>query len=134
MRSRFFLDTITIYNRLDTGKSTRYIPTVLEGCYWLRETKKDIQDKKTVITSLVSVMIMARPEYSPPHMWKEHQTGFTLQAQDIVLLGKCDKEISDDYPATSLLKDMGDNAIKINAVEVFDKPFMINKHYEIAGV
>jgi len=136
MKKSFFPDTITLYNKAkgDRGQDEWY-RTVLDGCYWVKETVKTATDNNAAsISSNISVRILQRQEYKSPSEWVKDEPGFTLNVGDLILLGEHDVQITGtgEFTVSAIKSKYG--GIEIKAVHIWDKPFMKNKHYRVLGV
>lgn len=113
--SRLFNETMTVYNYLD-GEWHR---TVVEHIQW-RHAKNDTVIRNGVLTSTVGESITIdcsgsrNSNYVIPVEYTQNCEGkWTLDAKnkkDAVVLGRCSKEITDDYQISQLLKDYAGNS------------------------
>ena len=107
--SAIFTDTVTIYNHFNN----KWFRTVLEGVQWSEKTEKTIDSDGVMhLTPSISVTVPYRAGYVDR---KEYTgTGFTfgLDNLDIIVLGACDKEITDSYTITNLQQDFRAATVK----------------------
>lgn len=102
MGDLLFTDTITLYNHHD-GKWRR---SVLNGVQWQDKVTKTVDSNgKMHITPEVNITVPYRDGYVSPNKYVGNGFTFGLDDLDVVVLGVCDKEITDSYTITQLLKD-----------------------------
>lgn len=101
-----FTDTMTVYNNVGEGQWHR---TVIRGVQWISQEVSVTSEKSAKVKKMVrSVTIdfsrnYGNAQYLDPHRFDllEDKTGYwTLNAEtglDAIVLGRCDKELSEDY-------------------------------------
>lgn len=136
-----FNETITIYNHY-IDKLTRvdkWHRTVLTGCMWRRTTTKTVGNNQIQIDDSVSVTIPYRSGYLPPKEYAklpndEMVNYWTLDANsnlDIVVLGRIEVNLTDEYTITNVKKDY-DNVATISAVSDNTRVNGL-KHWKVSG-
>lgn len=112
MSEAIFTDTVTIYNHY----KDKWFRTVLEGVQWKDKVTKSIDaEGKMHIVPEVSLTVPIRNGYVEPEQYQGKDFTFGLDNLDIVVLGKCTKEITEEYTITKLRKEF-DNTATICAV------------------
>lgn len=107
--SAIFTDTVTIYNHFD-GKWFR---TVLEGVQWSEKTEKTIDSDGVMhLTPSISVTVPCRAGYVDRREYTGAGFTFGLDNLDVVVLGVCNKEITDSYTITNLQNDFRAATVK----------------------
>lgn len=111
MGDLLFTDTITLYNH-HNGTWHR---SVLEGVQWQDKVTKAVDSNgKMHITPDVNITVLYRDGYVSPNKYVGDGFTFGLDNLDVVVLGVCDKEITDTYTITDLQDEY--NAATISAV------------------
>lgn len=107
--SAIFTDTATIYNHFND----KWYRTVLEGVQWSEKTEKTVDaDGVMHLTPSVSLSVPFRPGYVEWRDFKGDGFTFGLDNLDVVVLGACDKEMTDSYTITNLQKDFKAATVK----------------------
>lgn len=107
--SAIFTDTVTIYNHLND----KWYRTVLEGVQWSEKTEKTIDSNGVMhLTPSISVTVPYRTGYVDHREYTGIGFTFGLDNLDIIVLGACDKEITDSYTITNLQKDFRAATVK----------------------
>ena len=102
MGDLLFTDTITLYNYYNGA----WYCSVLEGVQWQDKATKTVDSNgKMHITLEVNITVPYRGGYAPPNKYAGDGFTFGLDDLDVIVLGECDKEITDSYTITQLLKD-----------------------------
>lgn len=137
-----FTDTITIYNHYkDSSGADHWKKTILEGVMYKRKIEHGIlasgapTDGRFIVNEYISITIPNRSGYYSPVEWKKNHRGWTLNPKsglDIVLLGNCEKELSDTYRLKDLKRDMGEIGV-IKAVHDNTKRDYL-KHWRVIAV
>jgi len=123
-----FTDTITIYNKHTTaGQFTGGLPpvekiawsrTVIKNTMWKEnvhyaaDNGKGFIEKTVSITIPLSEIITDKQYLKPSEFRNDPENAWTVQIEDIVVYGECDKEISDQYPITRLRSEYKSALIK----------------------
>lgn len=138
--------SITIYNKY-TDTSTRVVTwykTVLDKptCFWKEVGDKTVVGNVAVDTKSIIVRIPQSSKYATPEEWfglQDKSTKFTLQPDDIIVLGVCTEDI-DEYASgkrsTDLLakyKRFG-GVLEIKQVANDTMTGMLYKHYRVKGL
>lgn len=92
-------------------------------------------DGRFIVNEYISITIPNRSGYYSPVEWKKNHMGWTLNSKsglDIVLLGNCEKELSDTYRLKDLKRDMGEIGV-IKAVHDNTKRDYL-KHWRVIAV
>lgn len=106
-----FTDTVTLYNHHDDS----WYRTILEGVQWTEKTERTVDSDGVIhLTLSIAVTVPYRAGYVEPEAYKGEGFTFGLDNLDVVVLGICDKEITDTYTITDLQDEY--NAATISAV------------------
>ena len=115
-----FTDTITIYNKhTNAGSFTGGLPPVdiitwsrcvIKNTMWKDKIHYSAGDGKNFINKTVSITIPlnemeADKQFVKPAEFNDPEKTWTLQIDDIIVYGECDKEITDQYTTTKLKKE-----------------------------
>ena len=109
--STVFTDTVTLYNHYNDS----WYRTILEDVQWTEKTERTVDSDGVMhLTPSVTVTVPYRAGYVEPGAYKGEGFTFGLDNLDIVVLGECDKVISDTYTITDLQEEF--RAATISAV------------------
>ena len=107
--SAIFTDTVTIYNHFND----KWYRTVLDGVQWSEKTEKTVDaDGVMHLAPSVSLTVPYRAGYVDRKAFTGQGFTFGLDNLDVVVLGVCDKEMTDSYTITNLQKDYRAATIK----------------------
>ncbi|MGN0605900.1 MAG: hypothetical protein ACI4JM_05210 [Oscillospiraceae bacterium] len=122
-----FSNTVTVYNAVESGYETIYIPKVLENV--------ELQINNAAVSSKTSqnsenkatLFIKPRSDYLPPKVWRESENKtdfFTLDIGDFFVEGA----VNSDYQE---IKKSGENVYKITGI----MPVISSNlsHWEVVG-
>jgi len=102
MSSMLFGDAVTLYNH----HQKQWFKTVLEGVQWTEKTTKTVDsDGKIHVVPEIGITVPYRDGYMPPKEYAGEGFTFGLDNLDVVVLGDCPEEISENYAITNLRKD-----------------------------
>ena len=107
-----FIDTVTLYNHYEN----EWYKTVLKDVQWTEKIERTVDSDGVMhLTLSVTVTVPYRAGYVEPKTYKGEGFTFGLDNLDIIVLGKCDKNISDTYTITDLQNEY--RAATISAVK-----------------
>lgn len=107
-----FGDIATLYNH-HKGKWYR---TVLDWVQWTEKTTKTVDsDGKMHVTPEVGLTVPYREGYVSPREYTGEGFTFGLDNLDVLTLGRCPAEITEEYTISDLKKEYG--AVTIYAVQ-----------------
>lgn len=136
--------TITIYNKIvdiDTQIVT-WKRTILKNCFWKHNIATTAVDNTLVSKEILTCRIPQQPNFISPLQWKDidcNCCAFTLQPNDIIVLGECHTEI-DEYQkgerSTDLLKTYRaiQGCLEIQSVSINTMSGMQTPHYNVTGI
>lgn len=123
-----FTDTVTVYNHCDD----KWYRTVLEGVQWTEKVEKTANSDGVMrLMPSVTVTVPFRDGYVEPRTYKGEGFTFGLDNLDVVVLGKCDKAISDTYTITDLQEEF--RAVTISAVSDNTQRKLL-KHWKVKAI
>lgn len=123
-----FTDTVTLYNHHDDS----WYRTILEGVQWTEKTERTVDSDGVMhLTLSIAVTVPYRAGYVEPEAYKGEGFTFGLDNLDIVVLGACDKVISDSYTITDLQEEF--KAATISAVSDNTKRKLL-KHWRVTAI
>lgn len=106
-----FTDTVTLYNHHDDS----WYRTILEDVQWTEKTERTVDSDGVMhLTPSVTVTVPFREGYVDRRAYAGKGFTFGLDNLDVVVLGVCDKDITDTYTITDLQDEY--NAATISAV------------------
>jgi len=129
-----FYDTITLYNRYESGGTEQWQRTVLRGVYWNSVRGSRAQKSGPASSDSVSLIIPhnALSGYVKPKAWgtqSNHGGSWTLQSGDKVVKGICPVTVTQKLTAAL---ESTDDVITITRVD--DKDFGGGMaHFEVSG-
>lgn len=135
--------TITLYNCLRAEdapeKKDIWYRHVLHNCFYKAVVVRVESDKGVRMTNTYTVRIPESPEYKPYHEWAKlseelRASYFTFRADDIVLKGECQDEITGvvPYTAAQILNVYKPDAFRVTAIS--DNTNAVSgKHYRLGG-
>ncbi len=137
---------ITIYNKY-TDAGTRVVTwykTVIDKptCFWKEVGDKTVVGNVTVDTKSIIVRIPQSSKYATPQEWwglADKSTKFTLQQDDIIVLGVCEDDI-DEYTSGSRSTDLlarykrFGGIMEIKQIANDTMSGMLFKHYLVKGL
>lgn len=135
--------TITIYNQYKdpTTKVVTWHRTELSNCFWKRIGAK-VQVGTTILdTSSIVVRIPENSKYLDFDAWKDLPNDmmsayFTVQENDIVVLGSCTDEINEGISgkrSSDFLNDHKGKVLVIREFSINTFTGLDNPHYRILG-
>ena len=126
--SAIFTDIVTLYNHYDD----KWYRTVLKDVQWTEKNEKTVDSDGVMrLTPSVTVTVPYRAGYVEPGAYKGEGFTFGLDNLDIVVLGECDKVISDTYTITDLQEEF--RAATISAVSNNTQRKLL-KHWRVTAV
>lgn len=126
--STVFTDTVTLYNHYNDS----WYRTILEDVQWTEKTERTVDSDGVMhLTPSVTVTVPYREGYVEPKAYKGEGFTFGLDNLDIVVLGECDKVISDTYTITDLQEEF--RAATISAVSNNTQRKLL-KHWRVTAV
>lgn len=135
--------TITIYNQYKdpTTKVTKWYKTILSNCFWKRVGDKVVIDKSILDTSNLVCRIPKNTKYVEPRKWVQlpndrMPSKFTLQLNDIIVLGKCQDEINEytqGKHSNDLLNKYKGECLVIGQISIDTSLGLDNPHYRVTG-
>lgn len=126
--STVFTDTVTLYNHYNDS----WYRTILEDVQWTEKTERTVDSDGVMhLTPSVTVTVPYRAGYVEPGAYKGEGFTFGLDNLDIVVLGECDKVISDTYTITDLQEEF--RAATISAVSNNTQRKLL-KHWRVTAV
>lgn len=126
--STVFTDTVTLYNHYNDS----WYRTILEDVQWTEKTERTVDSDGVMhLTLSVTVTVPYRAGYVEPGAYKGEGFTFGLDNLDIVVLGECDKVISDTYTITDLQEEF--RAATISAVSNNTQRKLL-KHWRVTAV
>lgn len=126
--STVFTDTVTLYNHYNDS----WYRTILEDVQWSEKTERTVDSDGVMhLTPSVTVTVPYRAGYVEPGAYKGEGFTFGLDNLDIVVLGECDKVISDTYTITDLQEEF--RAATISAVSNNTQRKLL-KHWRVTAV
>lgn len=109
--SAIFTDTITVYNHYNA----KWFATVLDGVQWTEKVEKVIDsDGIMQLTPYVTVTVPYRDGYVDHREYNGKGFTFGLDNLDVIVLGVCNKAITNTYSITDLQSEH--RAVTISAV------------------
>ena len=135
--------TITIYNQYKdpTTKVIRWYRTSIDDCFWKNIGSK-VQINNTIIdTHSIVVRIPQNSKYLDFDEWKNLTNDsmsdyFTLQLNDIIILGRCDEEINEGVSGERSNDFLNNHKGKVMVIKEFAIDTFTgldNPHYRILG-
>lgn len=142
MNTALFGDTITLYNRYRLNREDAWQRTVIHGVQVRERIEKTVDANGLHVANSVSVTIPVDADaggrhYLPPALFTEsaHKGNYwSLDAAhnlDLIVIGACDKELTDDYTLDNLQKDYGYATVKAVADNT-SRPHL--KHWKVTAV
>lgn len=126
--SAVFTDTVTLYNHYDDS----WHRTILEDVQWSEKTERTVDSDGVMhLTPSVTVTVPYRAGYIEPGAYKGEGFTFGLDNLDIIVLGECDKVISDTYTITDLQEEF--RAATISAVSNNTQRKLL-KHWRVTAI
>lgn len=133
-------ETITLYNKyFDEDGIARYKRKVLTGCSYGKDIYEEDANGIKKLISLNILRIRKNPDYLNWIKWneiedKDETEKFTLNMQDIVVIGEVEDEIDEDtkgLKANDLLEKYKTNAFTIKDAKENVKVGLV--HYKVIG-
>lgn len=138
-----FTDTVTIYNHVSINRAETWHRTVIIGVQWADKHVNTTNDAgfsvlkhQTVVTIPITAN-SGRRIFVPPEEFKimdDKAGAWTLNpanGDDVIVYGACDKEISQDYTITQLIKEH--TAVSIMVVRDNTRPGIL-KNWKVECV
>lgn len=126
--SAIFTDIVTLYNHYDD----KWYRTVLKDVQWTEKNEKTVDSDGVMrLTPSVTVTVPFRDGYVDRRAYAGEGFTFGLDNLDIVVLGECDKVISDTYTITDLQEEF--RAATISAVSNNTQRKLL-KHWRVTAV
>ena len=126
--STVFTDTVTLYNHYNDS----WYRTILEDVQWTEKTERTVDSDGVMhLTPSVTVTVLYRAGYVEPGAYKGEGFTFGLDNLDVVVLGVCDKDITDTYTITDLQEEC--RAATISAVSDNTQRKLL-KHWRVTAV
>ena len=128
MSDTLFGDVVTLYNHYD-GKWYR---TVLTGVQWTEKTTKTVDsDGKMHVNPEIGLTVPYRAGYVLKKEYVGRGFTFGLDNLDVVVLGCCEAEITDDYTITDLKRDYESAATIYTVSDNTLRPLL--KHWSVSA-
>lgn len=131
--------TITLYNRIKAAdrneRKERWIKTTLFNCFWKSVVNTGFNGTSSIVDNTYVVRIPEDERYMKYAEFKGDPDGhFTVSQDDIVVLGECLEEITNEpgHTAAQLMLRYKPNAFKVTAFSD-NTSFLVAKHYRLGG-
>ncbi|MDD3212777.1 MAG: hypothetical protein PHY64_03850 [Eubacteriales bacterium] len=123
MNSILFGDTVTLYNRYRVNRADAWQRTVLTGVQVRQRVEKTVDSSGLHVARSVSVTIPVDVDaggrhYLPPALFagSDNRAAYwSLDAEhnlDVIVLGECSAELTDEYTLDDLKKEHGYATVK----------------------